>query len=254
MAYAIGHPSGSDHGSGGHNVLVVQHHGGGRSGRNVSCSFPGRDQGRVCRNRVGRGSFSRPGLEEWGWSGSKSQSVTSPRTINQRLCHAGSGCWHRNRNGPDSRVMPATHCLRPSLTTPTMSAYIGNDTGTLFRVIHVFCTNPDCTNGGSPAPILDGNWGSGGGLATACSGQLTGPVVDGRTGNIFVGCSDGKLYGFTPAGAPIPGSPLIVGTGSGTGGIVDPPMIDAVNGFAYVVSGNSAGGTSSSGPSRHDKL
>ena len=120
-------------------------------------------------------------------------------------------------------------------------AYVGNDTGTLFRVIHVFCTNPDCTNGGSPAPILDGNWGTAGGLATGCTGELTGPVVDGGTGNIFVGCSDGKLYGFTPAGAPIAGSPLIVGTGSGTGGIVDPPMIDAVNGFAYVVSGNSGG-------------
>jgi hypothetical protein len=122
-------------------------------------------------------------------------------------------------------------------------AYVGNDSGVLFRVIHVFCTNPDCKNGGSPAPILDGNWGTGGGLATACSGRLTGPVVDGKTGNIFVGCSDGKLYGFTPAGAAIPGSPLIVGTGSGTGGIVDPPLVDAVNGFAYVVSGNSAGGT-----------
>ena len=123
-------------------------------------------------------------------------------------------------------------------------AYIGNDTGTLFRVKNVFCTNPSCTSVGSPAPSLDGNWGTGGGLATTCSGKLTGPVVDGKTGNIFVGCSDGKLYGFTPAGAPIPGSPLIVGNGTATGGIVDPPMIDAVNGFAYVVSGNSAAGSS----------
>ena len=122
-------------------------------------------------------------------------------------------------------------------------AYVGNDTGTLFRVTHVFCTNPDCTNGGSPAPSLDGNWGTAGGLATGCTGELTGPVVDGGTGNIFVGCSDGKLYGFTPAGVALAGSPLIVGTGSGTGGIVDPPMVDAVNGFAYVVSGNSAGGS-----------
>jgi hypothetical protein len=122
-------------------------------------------------------------------------------------------------------------------------AYVGNDSGILFRIKNVFCTNAPCTSGGSPAPSLDGTWGSGGGLATACAGQLTGPVVDGGTGNIFVGCSDGKLYGFTPGGVPIAGSPLIVGTGSGTGGIVDPPMVDAVNGFAYVVSGNSAGAT-----------
>ena len=123
-------------------------------------------------------------------------------------------------------------------------AYVGNDSGILFRIKNVFCTNASCTSGGSPAPSLDGTWGTGGGLATACSGQLTGPVVDGRTGNIFVGCSDGKLYGFTPGGVALAGSPLIVGTGSGMGGIVDPPMVDAVNGFAYVVSGNSAGGSS----------
>ncbi len=125
-------------------------------------------------------------------------------------------------------------------------AYVGNDSGVLFRIQNVFCTNPSCTNGGSPAPSLDGNWGTGGGLATACTGQLTGPVVDGKTGNIFVGCSDGKLYGFSPAGVALPSSPLSVGDGSTTvhgnvGGIVDPPMIDAVNGFVYVVSGSSGG-------------
>ena len=123
-------------------------------------------------------------------------------------------------------------------------AYIGNNTGVLFRVINVFCITSTCINGGTPAPSLDPAWGTGGGLATGCLGQLTGPVVDDGTGNILVGCSDGKLYGFTPVGTPITGSPLIVGTGSGTGGIVDPPMVDAVNGFAYVVSGNSTGGSS----------
>jgi hypothetical protein len=169
------------------------------------------------------------------------QSVTSPKTINSFATLApvaGTGTATDLTLGSSSDTLSS-----PFVDYANDFAYIGNDTGTLFRVIHVFCTNQSCTNAGSPAPSLDANWGSGGGLATACSGQLTGPVVDGRTGNIFVGCSDGKLYGFTPAGAPIPGSPLIVGTGSGTGGIVDPPMVDAVNGFAYVVSGNSAGGT-----------
>jgi hypothetical protein len=169
------------------------------------------------------------------------QSVISPKTINSfgtLAPVAGTGTATDLTLGSSSDTLSS-----PFVDYANDFAYIGNDTGTLFRVIHVFCTNPDCTTTGTPAPSLDGNWGSGGGLATACSGQLTGPVVDGKTGNIFVGCSDGKLYGFTPAGASIPGSPLIVGTGSGTGGIVDPPMVDAVNGFAYVVSGNSAGGT-----------
>jgi hypothetical protein len=171
------------------------------------------------------------------------QSVTSPKTINSGFATlapvAGTGTATDLTLGSSSDTLSS-----PFVDYANDFAYIGNDTGTLFRVTHVFCTNPDCTSGGTPAPSLDGNWGTGGGLATGCTGELTGPVVDGGTGNIFVGCSDGKLYGFTRAGAPIVGSPLIVGTGSGTGGIVDPPMIDAVNGFAYVVSGNSTGGTS----------
>ena len=170
------------------------------------------------------------------------QSVISPKTINSGFATlapaAGTGTATDLTLGSSSDTLSS-----PFVDYAHDVAYIGNDTGTLFRVIHVFCTTPDCTNGGSPAPILDGNWGTAGGLATGCTGELTGPVVDGVTGNIFVGCSDGKLYGFTPAGAPIAGSPLIVGNGTATGGIVDPPMIDAVNGFAYVVSGNSAGGT-----------
>jgi len=35
-----------------------------------------------------------------------------------------------------------------------------------------------------------------------------------------------------------------VGNGSATGGIVDPPLVDVVNGFVYVASGNSLGGSS----------
>jgi hypothetical protein len=73
---------------------------------------------------------------------------------------------------------------------------------------------------------------------------LTGPVVDGSTGNVFVGCSDGKLYGFTPAGVGLTNSPLTVGDGTATGGIVDPPIVDGTNGLVYAVSGSAAGGTS----------
>ena len=69
--------------------------------------------------------------------------------------------------------------------------------------------------------------------------ELTSPVVAG-TGDIFVGCSDEKLYGFTPSGGLIAGSPLSVGDGSTTvngnvGGIVDPPLVDVVNGFRCAV-------------------
>jgi hypothetical protein len=114
--------------------------------------------------------------------------------------------------------------------------YVGNDAGTLFRIKDVFCLYATCTGNGSPAPSLDLTWNGTGMLATGCLGKLTGPVVDGATGNIFVGCSDGKLYGFTNTGGAL--TPLVVGNGSATGGIVDPPIVDGVHGFIYAVSGN----------------
>ena len=232
------------HRSGGHDVLVVQHSGGGWSSSQRLLLFHSTEP----RSHLSKQDRATAHFHVLAWKSGDGvaanlQSVISPKTINSGFATlapvAGTGTATDLTLGSSSDTLSS-----PFVDYANDVAYIGNDTGTLFRVTHVFCTNPDCTNGGTPAPSLDGNWGSGGGLATACSGQLTGPVVDGRTGNIFVGCSDGKLYGFTPAGASIPGSPLIVGTGSGTGGIVDPPMVDAVNGFAYVVSGNSAGGTS----------
>lgn len=121
-------------------------------------------------------------------------------------------------------------------------AYVGNDAGLLFRINNVFCTSPGCTSNGSPAPSLDATWGATG--KSVCSGHLTGAVVDSATGNIFVGCADGKLYGFTHAGVALTNSPVTVGSGSGTtgGGIVDPPLVDDVNGVVYAVAGASGVG------------
>jgi hypothetical protein len=126
-------------------------------------------------------------------------------------------------------------------------AYIGNDSGTLFRVKDVFCratvpvVNPACTGLNPPAPSLDASWGSSGALSVGgtCVGKLSGAVVDGGTGHIFVGCSDGRVYGFTSAGVALANPSAVAGNGTANGGIVDPPMIDAVNGFLYVVSGAS---------------
>ena len=123
-------------------------------------------------------------------------------------------------------------------------AYVGNDAGVLFRVKNVFCTLPACAGA---APSLDLSWNSTGsvtigGTCAGAFGELTGPVVDGSTGNVFVGCADGRLYGFTSAGAPLATASISVGDSSvPTGGIVDPPLIDAVNKFVYAVSGSSGG-------------
>jgi len=171
------------------------------------------------------------------------QTVTSPVTINSFSTTqpaAGSGA---------ATDLALGTTADDTLSSPFFEygrdlAYVGNDAGTLYRIKNVFCLFSACTGVGSPAPSLDAAWGTGGGLATGCPGRLTGSVVDGSTDNVFVGCSDGKLYGFTDTGIALINSPLVVGDGSTTGGIVDPPVVDGVHGFVYAVSGNSAGGTS----------
>jgi len=116
--------------------------------------------------------------------------------------------------------------------------YVGDDGGNLYRALNVFCTSAVCQNNGN-GMILDSTWGNSGQLPVGgtCTGMLTGPVVDGF-GNVFVGCADGNLYGFTSAGLPLTGSPIAVGNGGADGGIVDPPLVDVVNGYLYVASGN----------------
>jgi len=120
----------------------------------------------------------------------------------------------------------------------TDKAYIGDDKGHLVRLKDVFCTiNVACTGAAPPAPSIDTIWGTAGTVTVACGSKLTGPVVDFFTGNVFVGCSDGKLYGFNSSGTSLANSPVTVGNGAATGGIVDPPIVDGANGFVYAVSG-----------------
>jgi hypothetical protein len=121
-------------------------------------------------------------------------------------------------------------------------AYVGNDIGVLYRIKNVFCTLPACTSVvGGLAPAVDTTWGTGGAVSV-CSGKLTGPVLDFYNLNIYVGCSDGKLYSVTQAGVV---SSIAVGDGIAVkpmGGIVDPPIVDGANGFVYAVSGSAGNG------------
>ncbi|HUE42136.1 MAG TPA: hypothetical protein VMP12_01180 [Candidatus Sulfotelmatobacter sp.] len=117
------------------------------------------------------------------------------------------------------------------------TAYVGNDSGSLYRIKNVFCTLPTCA---TAIPGLDSTWGTGGVVATGCTGKLTAPVQDFPSLNVYVGCSDGKVYGFNSVGTPLPNSPLLVGDGSPTGGIVDPPIVDPVNAVVYAAAGTGA--------------
>lgn len=129
-------------------------------------------------------------------------------------------------------------------------AYVGDDSGNLVRIQNVFCTvNPACSGPTPPAPSIDASWGTSGTVIVgllSCAGslasKLSGPVEDIVTGNVFVGCGDGKIYGFNSTGASLTNASLTVGNGTATGGVVDPPIVDGVNGSIYAVSGNSASG------------
>jgi hypothetical protein len=117
-------------------------------------------------------------------------------------------------------------------------AYVGTTTGRLYRIKDVFCTLPACVS--TPvAPSIDASFGAGG-FVTAGTRILTSPVYDFASNNIFVGSSDGKLYGFSVStGTPITGSPLTVGNGlGGTGGIITPPIVDGNDGVVYVATGD----------------
>jgi len=120
-------------------------------------------------------------------------------------------------------------------------AYVGNDAGDLYRIKDVFCpsynTDAGCTAGLGPS--LDTSWGGTGYVEVGGGcGMLTGAVEDAATGDVFVGCSNGVLYGYTSTGAALPpGHSITLGDNSTFGGIVVPPIVDSSNGFVYAVTG-----------------
>jgi hypothetical protein len=168
------------------------------------------------------------------------QSVLSPKTITTFSATnpaPGSGA-------ATDLVLGSSTTGTDTLSSPFVDygrdqAYVGNDIGVLYRIKNVFCTSVDgaCTVATQPAPSLDTSWGSGGAV-TVCSGKLTAPIMDLVTLNVFVGCSDGKLYGFNSSGAPLSTPSVTVGNGSALGGIVDPPVVDGVDKLVYAVSGS----------------
>lgn len=175
-----------------------------------------------------------------GRNGANLQSVLTPKTI---LLFSTTNPA-ANSGGATDLALGSSSTGTDTLSSPfvdftTDKAYVGNDIGVLYRIKDVFCTsnNPDCSGSNAPAPSLDSTWGTGGAV-TVCSGTLTAPVIDFVTLNVFVGCSDGKLYGFNSSGKPLATASVTVGDGSALGGVVDPPVVDGVDGFVYAVSGS----------------
>src|SRR5206468_883943 len=100
-------------------------------------------------------------------------------------------------------------------------AYVATDNGRLFRIKNVFCSTAACIANPVPPTLAGAPW-----LVAAGTNFLTSPVFDQVSGNVFVGSTDGKLYGFTSAGAPLAVASLQVGTG-GQHAITDSPLVDS---------------------------
>jgi hypothetical protein len=189
-----------------------------------------------------------------GESAANLQNVLLPKTINTFVSAAPVGGSGTATDLPLGSATTGTDTLSsPFIDYVRDLAYVGNDAGTLYRIKDVFCTvDPACSGSSKPAPSIDTSWGSSGAVTVgsgSCAGttssKLTGPVLDFVTLNVYVGCSDGKLYGFNSSGVALTNPSVTVGDGTASktyGGIVDPPIVDGVNGFVYAVSGSANAG------------
>jgi hypothetical protein len=136
-----------------------------------------------------------------------------------------STCTAGNGNSNSSPYVDYTNDL----------AYIGDDCGNIVRIQNVFCPN-GCSNA---APSLDTTFNNGSGVFNACGpNTATAPVLDpapSGTGDLFMGCSNGRMYRIVPGTSTTNASQTSHAGGgtSGNGGISDPPLVDTTNGFVY---------------------
>ena len=99
------------------------------------------------------------------------------------------------------------------------TAYVGADNGLLYKITPVF-------GGGAPALVSNTDWPVT--VSTQTTKVLTAPIVDTKSGRIFLGDSYGYLYAvsLTSPGHTYAARQTIGWAGNGPGtGIVDPPIV-----------------------------
>lgn len=114
-------------------------------------------------------------------------------------------------------------------------AYIGDDKGRLHKITGVFTGTPTEVSGsGWPANVKP-------------NAILTGPILDGLTGNILVGASNGALYCVvSTTGSPCSNPSRSVSGASTAGTVLDAPVVasDGTNSWVFSEANGTSGSTS----------
>jgi hypothetical protein len=164
-------------------------------------------------------------------------SGTVGNTCGAAVCSVGNPATPGNSTeAPGSALtsVTLTNGVGDNLSAPYVDygddiAYVGDNGGHLFKITGVFKGTPTLAGGTY--------W------ATAGSSTLGSPVYDGATGTVFVGASNGKLYGFNAStGSAITGSGLTLDSGA-YGIYLAPPIVDSTNHLLYEFYGDNPNGT-----------
>src|ERR1700733_8808231 len=115
----------------------------------------------------------------------------------------------------------------------TDTAYVGDDSGTLWAITGVFFGTPTVS---STAPF-------GGGLqVSGTAGQITAPVFDYSSGNIFIGGQDGMLYAVSSTNPTPTITSIPVGNGGAAGYLAAAPIVDGFDGTVLEYAADNAAG------------
>ncbi len=106
-------------------------------------------------------------------------------------------------------------------------AYVGLDNGRLYKITGVFRGTP--TVAGPPWPVV-----------VSPGLQLSSPVLDSDTGNLFIGSQSGALFAVNVNTLGTPVSISVGRSGGNNPGIIDSPMFDATGATVFAVTSNDA--------------
>ena len=167
------------------------------------------------------------------WAASATQTIGSPDTLMSVLPGGYVGCTAPCMTEfrlTDAGTHPSDTPLPSLLTTPAMTAFVGDDSGYLHKFSHVF----HGTALNLPSEVKTGGWPVQ--VNPSAPTALSSPVYDSVTGNVFVADNGGFLYRVNSSTAAVTTSGQLDFSDEFDGGpgIVEGPILDHTAGVVYV--------------------